>query len=94
MKASYSRRLIVLAAAAVCTHCAPSDLTPYQLGFRHGCVTGYSDSGRAGYESTFLRNEARFTSDDEYRRGWIDGEKKCYEREMNFPTMTFGDGGR
>lgn len=79
-----SAALFVLFAAVQCA----SNLTSYQLGQRDGCDTGYSDAGRPGYEAVFARNESLFSSNEDYKRGWIEGEKACYAAEMNFPTMT------
>lgn len=79
-----SAALFVLLAAAQCS----ANLTPYQLGRRDGCDTGYSDAGRPGYEAVFARSESLFSSNEDYKRGWIEGEKACYAAEMNFPTLT------
>lgn len=65
-----------------------ANLTPYQLGQRDGCDTGYSDAGRPGYEAVFARNESLFSSNEDYKRGWTEAEKACYAEEMNFPTLT------
>lgn len=82
-----ARASAVLFVLFVTARCA-SNLTPYQLGQRDGCDTGYSDAGRPGYEAVFARNESLFSGNEDYRRGWIEGEKACYAAEMNFPTMT------
>lgn len=76
--------LFVLIATVQCA----SKLTPYQLGQRDGCDTGYSDAGRPGYEAVFARNDSLFSSSEDYRRAWVEAEKACYAAEMNFPTMT------
>ena len=79
-----SAALLILLVTVQCA----SSLTPYQLGQRDGCDTGYSDAGRPGYEAVFARNESLFSNNEDYKRGWIEGEKACYATEMNFPTMT------
>lgn len=76
--------LFILFAAVQCA----ANLTPYQLGRRDGCDTGYSDAGRPGYEAVFARNDDLFSGNEDYRRGWTEAEKACYTAEMNAPTMT------
>ena len=55
-----------------------STQTPAQLGWRHGCETGYSDAGVPGYETVYLKDDSLFASDASYRQAWIDAEKACY----------------
>ncbi len=86
-RGALARALAALFVLLTTAQCA-SNLTPYQLGRRDGCDTGYSDAGRPGYEAVFARNESLFSGNEDYKRGWIEGEKTCYAAEMNFPTMT------
>lgn len=44
-------------------------------------------AAKPGFEALFYRNEARFASDEEYHRGWVQGEIECFNQQMNFPTM-------
>ncbi|MFO0998531.1 MAG: hypothetical protein U1F33_17820 [Alphaproteobacteria bacterium] len=80
---------VVLAGpAAACATGAPTAADSYNAGYTDGCVTGFSDAGKPGFESVYRRDDKRFIADAEYQRGWTEGEKSCYTAEMNFPTMS------
>lgn len=65
----------------------PPGSDAFQRGYIDGCWSGWGLAAKPGFEALFYRNEARFTSDEEYHRGWVQGELECYNEQMNFPTM-------
>ena len=86
--------LVLVGSATACATSAPTGTDSYRVGYTDGCVTGFSDAGKPGFESVYRRDDKRFTSDTDYERGWNEGEKSCYTAEMNFPTMSgFADRG-
>ena len=50
-------------------------LPGYQHGFMNGCGSGFQQSGVDGY--LFFKDMLRYESDEQYRKGWRDGLKKC-----------------
>lgn len=78
---------IAAALSALIPASCGAPLPPYDQGFRDGCLTGYSDAGRPGYGGTFVKDERRFATDADYRRGWAEGDKSCYDDEMRSPHM-------
>jgi hypothetical protein len=84
----------LIGSAAACATGEPTGSNSYQVGYTDGCITGFSDAGKPGFESVYRRDGERFAADPEYQRGWTEGEKSCYAAEMNFPTMSgFADHG-
>ena len=59
----------------------------YQEGYLDGCARGFAVAPRAGAEIEYRQDEARYASDEEYRRGWETGLKACYEEERRHPKM-------
>lgn len=56
---------------------------PYQAGYVLGCQYGLQDAGAA---SQLPERESRYDHDPEYRRGWDDGHKDCYEDFLRAPS--------
>lgn len=65
----------------------PPGSDAFQRGYIDGCWSGWGLAAKPGFEALFYRNEARFASDEDYHRGWVQGELDCYNEQMNFPTM-------
>ena len=65
----------------------PPGSDAFQRGYIDGCWSGWGLAAKPGFEALFYRNEARFSSDEEYHAGWVQGELECYNEQMNFPTM-------
>ena len=78
---------MLIGSATACATSTPSGSESFQVGYTDGCVTGFGDAGKPGFESVYRRDDKRFAADPEYQRGWNEGEKSCYAAEMNFPTM-------
>lgn len=57
----------------------------FQLGYRQGCVTGYRDAGRDGFQALYVKDERLYAGDQDYRAGWDAGHKSCYEYESDHP---------
>lgn len=86
--------IVLIGSMAACATSAPNGPEAYQVGYADGCVTGFGDAGKPGFESVYRRDDKRFLADAAYRRGWTEGETSCYMAEMNFPTMSgFADRG-
>lgn len=83
----------VVAAVALLAGCGaigsipPPGSDAFQRGYIDGCWTGYGVAAKPGYEAIFYKDEARFASDADYQRGWLQGQTDCYNEQMNFPTM-------
>ncbi|MFO0998532.1 MAG: hypothetical protein U1F33_17825 [Alphaproteobacteria bacterium] len=87
--------LCLRAASAVvlvagCTGTTHERTAAYDIGYWDGCNTGYSQAGRPGYEASARKDVQRFASDEQYRLGWEKGDRECYDKELRFPTLTFG----
>lgn len=76
-----------LAACESFSSIPPPGSDAFQRGYIDGCWSGWGLAAKPGFEALFYRNEARFSSDEEYHRGWVQGELECYNEQMNFPTM-------
>lgn len=82
--------LAMVCAAAGCDAVGsipPEGSDAFQRGYIDGCWSGWGIAAKPGYEALFYRNEARYASDAEYHQGWEEGQLKCYNEQMNFPTM-------
>ncbi len=64
--------------------CAPAG---HDLGWIHGCGSGYGDAGREHYYLEFRRNQDRYLADAEYRKGWDGGYRECFEEEQRTPYV-------
>ena len=68
----------------------PPGTPAFQEGYLHGCTSGFSDAGRDGYQTSYVKNEKRYVSEDDYRNGWDKGHAACYEEERRHPRMLPG----
>jgi hypothetical protein len=64
----------------------------FEDGYIDGCLTGFSDAGRDGYELSRRKDEARFVADPEYRGGFQQAYIACFEEEKRHPRI-LGDHG-
>jgi len=83
---------LVAAGLAGCGGRSPPGSAEFKRGYIDGCDSGYADANRPGYETVYYKDEKRFETDAEYRKGWIEGQKACYEAEHRFPHMGTGEG--
>ena len=63
----------------------PPGSAAFQQGYLDGCVSGYRDGGRDGYEADYRKDEARFAAEADYRDGWLNGHNACYEQQLRRP---------
>lgn len=88
-----ARHLVAWGLAAVLAACdavgsiPPPGSDAFRRGYIDGCWSGWGLAAKPGFEAVFYRDEGRFVSDQEYHRGWVQGELDCYNEQMNFPTM-------
>lgn len=99
-------RLMVLVAvlAAGCTIVAPPDPErpppgppALQEGYISGCLAGYVDSQRDGYQGYYAEDplySQRYQTDAEYRGGWNLGHAACIEEQRRAPRLLGGPQGR
>ncbi len=83
MRKSWVRAAIL--GAALLWGCEPQ--TPEEIGNVEGCASGYYDAGNEVFEFSYAKNEGLYATDPEYRKGWDEGYKECYEQEMRTPRM-------
>lgn len=83
--------LLLIAALAACdrkvTGWAPPGSPSFQAGYTDGCWTGWGVAGKPGFGSVYYKDEGRFLSDPDYKRGWIEGQTDCYNQQMSSPQM-------
>lgn len=92
MRLVFATGSLVLAAGLLgaCGNPLPPPGTPlYQSGWGAGCDSGYTDAGRDGYSQNY-RKGAEYGTDPEYKRGWDEGYKYCFDREQRMPWMLGG----
>ncbi len=88
--------VVAVAAAGALSACAPEGpprSAARNQGWVEGCDTGYADAGRGAYDQARRRNDERYDSDPEYREGWREGYKECFEEEQRTPFMGSQSGG-
>jgi hypothetical protein len=61
--------------------------------YLYGCEAGSHDANPSGYVDKAPRDDKRYASDAEYRKGWDQGHASCYEDELRAPVMQDLDGG-
>ena len=65
----------------------PAGPPDYQSGYSDGCDSGYGDAGRRGMEDVFVKDTAKFDSNQQYHEGWLQGYAACYQSETSQPMM-------
>jgi len=68
----------------------PGSSPAFSDGWVDGCLSGFDDAGREGYEHSSVKNEARFTTDPEYRGGFQKAYAACFEEEKLHPRLLSG----
>lgn len=72
----------------------PPDSSPgFKFGYLYGCREGATDANPSAYHRLYERDDQRYAVDPEYRKGWDQGVKACYEDELRAPRMGGHDGG-
>lgn len=69
----------------------PEGTTSWRFGYADGCHSGKRDAGSVK-KKLEKEDVARFRSDDDYRAGWEQGYRECYDRQVrdlySSPTAT------
>jgi len=60
----------------------------FRDGYADGCLTGFQDARREGYQQAGRKDAARYLRDAEYKAGFDAAYRACYEEEMRNPKMT------
>ena len=69
----------------------PGSSPAFSDGYVAGCLSGFQDANRTGYESSYTKDESRYGTDAEYKAGWDQGHDACYLEELRHPRVT-GEG--
>ncbi len=72
----------------------PPGSPAFEEGYLDGCASGFASADREGYSASFRKDETRYGSEADYRRGWDAGLAACYEEQLRHPRMGGGHGGR
>jgi hypothetical protein len=75
------------AAALTNPEIPPPGSGDFDIGYVHGCKTGYADAGRYGFQTLSYRDERLYASSADYRAGWDQGRHACYEFEISRPHL-------
>lgn len=66
---------------------APPGTPAFRSGYIDGCWTGWGVAGKPSFENAYYKDEGRFISDADYKRGWLEGQTDCYNQQMSSPQM-------
>jgi hypothetical protein len=69
----------------------PGSSIAFADGYPMGCLSGFKDANRVGYENAYSKNVTRYGIDSEYRAGWDRGHDACYLEEQLHPRV-IGEG--
>jgi len=68
----------------------PGHSPAFKDGYVDGCLTGFQDAGRDGYQSAGRKDEKRYLGDKDYAAGFAQGDHACYEEELRTPKIIMG----
>ena len=77
---------VIAPAIAACAAGIPGS-DAFRAGHRDGCVSGFADAGRAGYHLEYIRDEARFAAEADYKAGWQEAYHACFDDETRMPYI-------
>ena len=63
----------------------PPGSQSFKEGYHNGCTSGFSDGGRDGYETSYVKDGTRYASEADYRTGWDQGYSACFEEQKYHP---------
>jgi hypothetical protein len=69
----------------------PGTSIAFADGYPPGCLSGFKDANRVGYENNYSKDLVRYGTDAEYRAGWDRGHDACYLEEQLHPRV-IGEG--
>lgn len=70
----------------------PGGSPAFDEGYVDGCLTGFQDAGRDGYQQAGRKDQARYLSAADYRAGYDQGYQACFEEERRNPKLIGGGG--
>ncbi len=70
-----------LAAALAGRSHVPLGSPAFQDGYVAGCYDGFFDADGPTTQTRWVRDDARFDSDADYKSGWQEGYVACFEEE-------------
>jgi hypothetical protein len=86
--------LVALVGVGGCWGHVPPGSPEFAQGYAEGCDSGYGDAGWEVYYDHRRLDRQAYAERGDYRRGWDEGHKKCYEEEETHPHMSrSGNGG-
>jgi hypothetical protein len=65
----------------------PGSSIAFADGYTPGCLSGFKDANRDGYENSYSKDVERYKTDGEYRAGWDKGHDACYLEEKLRPRI-------
>ncbi len=68
----------------------PPGSPAFEEGYLEGCDSGFASADREGYSASYRKDEARYGSEADYRRGWDAGLAACYEEQLRHPKTIGG----
>jgi hypothetical protein len=64
----------------------PAGSSPgFRDGYSDGCLTGFADAGRDGYQESGRKDAARYLREEDYKAGFEAGHRACYDEQMRNP---------
>jgi hypothetical protein len=71
----------------------PGQSGDFNEGYVDGCRSGFQDAGRDGYQLAGRRDEKRYATMADYKAGFDQAYKACFEEEKRNPRMMGEPGG-
>lgn len=65
----------------------PPGSPSFEAGYKDGCWTGWGVAGKPSFEAAYYKDDGRYLSDPDYKRGWDEGQQDCYTQQMSSPQM-------
>jgi hypothetical protein len=65
----------------------PGSSRAFRDGYTDGCLTGFQDARRDGYQQSGRKDAERYLRDPDYKAGYDAAYKACYEEERRNPKM-------
>jgi hypothetical protein len=72
----------------------PGGSDSFNDGYVDGCRTGFQDAGRDGFQQAGHRDDQRYATVADYKTGFDQAYKACFEEEKRNPKLLSGGGGK
>lgn len=66
---------------------APPGLPSFTTGYIDGCWTGWGVAAKPSFENAYDKDDGRYLSDPDDKRGWDQGQQECYRQQMSSPQI-------